>query len=215
MSQTPAGWYPDANGTIRWWDGMGWTEHTQPAGPTTPPPSAAEQTLAMPEQQPQQWVPQGQPGPESYVPGLSWGAEQPWAPAPARRRVRPWMLIAAGVVVLLAVVGVVLGLTLGGSSSTSTQAFCSTLTGLPADANLTQATAAISAKGLPDDIPANARHGFALYQQYAAQLDRAGSMSNTALAALVGGASNLSDMQAFNAYISTTCGSPAPQPSAR
>lgn len=27
------GWYPDAQypGYMRWWDGMGWTEHVQPA----------------------------------------------------------------------------------------------------------------------------------------------------------------------------------------
>lgn len=24
----PAGWYPDAQGTIRWFDGFRWTEHT-------------------------------------------------------------------------------------------------------------------------------------------------------------------------------------------
>lgn len=26
--QTPAGWYPDAQGTTRYWDGSAWTEHT-------------------------------------------------------------------------------------------------------------------------------------------------------------------------------------------
>ncbi|GAA5144177.1 hypothetical protein GCM10023340_11400 [Nocardioides marinquilinus] len=30
MSQTPAGWYDDGQGTQRWWDGTRWTEHTQP-----------------------------------------------------------------------------------------------------------------------------------------------------------------------------------------
>ncbi|MBS4752931.1 DUF2510 domain-containing protein [Nocardioides sp. zg-ZUI104] len=27
---TPAGWYPDGQGGLRWWDGTQWTEHTQP-----------------------------------------------------------------------------------------------------------------------------------------------------------------------------------------
>lgn len=34
--QTPPGWYPQADGSQRYWDGRGWTEHTQP-----PPASPA------------------------------------------------------------------------------------------------------------------------------------------------------------------------------
>ena len=30
-NQYPPGWYPDAQGVTRWWDGTQWTEHTQPA----------------------------------------------------------------------------------------------------------------------------------------------------------------------------------------
>lgn len=30
---TPAGWYPDAGGTPRYWDGQAWTAHTAPPGP--------------------------------------------------------------------------------------------------------------------------------------------------------------------------------------
>lgn len=33
---TPPGWYRDAQGTTRWWDGSGWTEHVQHG---TPPPT--------------------------------------------------------------------------------------------------------------------------------------------------------------------------------
>jgi hypothetical protein len=32
-SQPPAGFYPDASGTMRWWDGRAWTEHTQVSSP--------------------------------------------------------------------------------------------------------------------------------------------------------------------------------------
>jgi len=35
--QPPAGFYPDATGTMRWWDGGAWTEHTQ----ASPPPQQA------------------------------------------------------------------------------------------------------------------------------------------------------------------------------
>lgn len=38
----PAGWYPDPSmpNIQRWWDGQQWSQHTQPAGPVTPPPTA-------------------------------------------------------------------------------------------------------------------------------------------------------------------------------
>lgn len=29
-SPTPAGWYPDPGGRMRWWDGSTWTDHTAP-----------------------------------------------------------------------------------------------------------------------------------------------------------------------------------------
>jgi hypothetical protein len=35
---TPAGWYPDAAGVQRWWDGYAWTEHTAPAPQVAPQP---------------------------------------------------------------------------------------------------------------------------------------------------------------------------------
>jgi seryl-tRNA synthetase len=38
MTTTPPGWYPDNYNPalVRWWDGMAWTQHTQPAQPTYP-----------------------------------------------------------------------------------------------------------------------------------------------------------------------------------
>lgn len=46
MSQAPAGWYPQPDGTQRYWDGTAWTEHisgTPQAAPSeTPAPAVAE-----------------------------------------------------------------------------------------------------------------------------------------------------------------------------
>lgn len=346
MSQTPAGWYPDANGTIRWWDGTQWTEHTQPPpappsppapaydAPTEPPPleddrtvirrsldhadeaadasgasaqpadqpgdtpgdlpteqleeRGAEPTAPMPSDAPQQpdnpwgaaqtpqpppappWAtpadPQaqqpaapgypaqpgypgqpefpaqpgqpdypaqpgypGQPaysappnysppdyaGAPSYQQGYP-GAYQQWqGSTPPKRTVKPWMIIVAGAVAVVIVVGLVLFFVLrGGGSDTSAQDFCGALDGLPSNASLSEAISAVQAKGLPSDIPADAKQGFALYVQYATQLDQAGSVSDAQLATIVGGAANVDDMKAFNTYVASTCGQPAPQPSA-
>ena len=42
VTQTPAGWFPDpqAPGQLRYWDGAGWTAHTQPG--VGPAPENAE-----------------------------------------------------------------------------------------------------------------------------------------------------------------------------
>jgi hypothetical protein len=37
----PAGFYPDAQGTSRWWDGQQWTDQTQPAAPSVATRGAA------------------------------------------------------------------------------------------------------------------------------------------------------------------------------
>ena len=39
-ARTPAGWYPDGSGDLRYWDGNAWTEHTAP-GPAAAAPGEA------------------------------------------------------------------------------------------------------------------------------------------------------------------------------
>ncbi|MET9555940.1 DUF2510 domain-containing protein [Streptomyces sp. NPDC006645] len=78
---TPPGWYADQGvpGTERWWDGNAWTAHTRPAGGIVPP---YQQGYQQPYQQPP--VPPG--------------------PGPARGRGRVVAVVAAGLVLVLAVV---------------------------------------------------------------------------------------------------------------
>jgi len=45
VTTTPAGWYDDGHGAIRWWDGVRWTEHTRPAeAPAVAAPAAGVAT---------------------------------------------------------------------------------------------------------------------------------------------------------------------------
>jgi hypothetical protein len=43
---TAPGWYPDAHGALRWWDGVQWTEHT--ASAWAPPQPAAPRRRRLP-----------------------------------------------------------------------------------------------------------------------------------------------------------------------
>ena len=46
-SETPApGWYPDASGVQRWWDGTAWTEHTAPGAASA---SQQQERTPLPE----------------------------------------------------------------------------------------------------------------------------------------------------------------------
>ncbi|AKS32773.1 DUF2510 domain-containing protein [Mycolicibacterium goodii] len=50
---TPAGWYDDGRGSLRWWNGSAWTEHTQPAPAAetaaAKPPSHVQNLVATPD----------------------------------------------------------------------------------------------------------------------------------------------------------------------
>ncbi|MEG8036898.1 DUF2510 domain-containing protein [Sphingomonas sp. LR61] len=37
----PPGWYGDAQGANRWWDGLQWTEHVQHSMPPAPPAASS------------------------------------------------------------------------------------------------------------------------------------------------------------------------------
>jgi hypothetical protein len=95
---TPAGWYPDPDGSggQRYWDGSGWTEHRSPASPEPTPaaePPASEQPTAVvrrpptgehvgshraPEPAP---TPQPEPGPTAVINlGSSVPSEHPTSP---------------------------------------------------------------------------------------------------------------------------------------
>lgn len=41
MTESPAGWYPQQDGSQRYWDGSAWTAHTAPAAPPAPAPYGA------------------------------------------------------------------------------------------------------------------------------------------------------------------------------
>lgn len=52
----PADWYPDPAGDpslLRWWDGIQWTEHTQPIPPQAQPPHAQQQHAQQPQHEQQ------------------------------------------------------------------------------------------------------------------------------------------------------------------
>ena len=88
-NQYPPGWYPDAQGVTRWWDGTQWTAHTQPAAPQQGQQQPAQQQ-AQQQQQPAQQ--QGGAAPYGGPPPAGAGAARPF-------------LIAAMVAALLAIIG--------------------------------------------------------------------------------------------------------------
>ena len=165
MSQGPAGWYVDAQGVTRWWDGTQWTEHTQPAGPPGPPMGPPTGPPTGPP-----GGPAGGPGGDQYA---GW-AGQPGAPKSGG--IKPWMLIVAGVVAIGVIVAVVLVVVLGGSdepannasespTDASVAAFCASFNPSRLDPSMTKSDLEriqdnMRKVGTPSDMPQDARKGW-------------------------------------------------------
>jgi hypothetical protein len=90
-SRTPAGWYDDGSGTgtLRYWDGSAWTEHTAPAAsPAAQPPSeaVAAASVAAPESTPAADAPTEVVPPVDPIPPIPLygpGSTQPTQPSGA------------------------------------------------------------------------------------------------------------------------------------
>lgn len=70
------GWYPDVNapGTLRWWDGDAWSDHTMSAAPTTAPSGPADQQFPSPPRPPVPPAPQPNLRPDGTLKGPSFRA---------------------------------------------------------------------------------------------------------------------------------------------
>src|ERR1035437_5769593 len=123
MTQAPAGWYPQPDGTQRYWDGSAWTEHTAPgAALATPPAPPAAPVVAVPPAPPVATEPPAPPAPpappvEAAPPAPPALAAPPAPPSQQvayaaipsaaavvkpRKRVWPWVLgIGGGILVVV------------------------------------------------------------------------------------------------------------------
>ncbi|WP_148615226.1 DUF2510 domain-containing protein [Nocardioides rubriscoriae] len=109
---TPPGWYDDGSGTRRWWDGSGWTEHTQPVPALPPQGPTGPRPAGPPPGWPPDWQPDWQSG---WQPAAAYSSTAAGPTGPGGRGRGKGLLLAAigGVLALLAIAGVVLVLVLG------------------------------------------------------------------------------------------------------
>ena len=85
-TNAPAGWYPQQDGTERWWDGQAWTAHSRPVPPppTTPYPAAGQGTGQYAGLYASQYAGQypGQYGAEPGSPGHASSPYSSWTATP-------------------------------------------------------------------------------------------------------------------------------------
>jgi hypothetical protein len=114
---TPAGWYLDANGDQRYWDGARWTGDIVSATDARVPaaPTAPSATSGPPIATPPGYTPSGYANPGHAQPGHTPMPYQASFDKP-RRRVWPWVLGIVGVV-LVAIIGVVIWIVVALSGS--------------------------------------------------------------------------------------------------
>ncbi|MFC7404054.1 DUF2510 domain-containing protein [Georgenia alba] len=98
MTNPDAGWYPDHHDRtlLRWWDGNGWTAHTQP----TPPAPGSRREAAAPPAPPAPPAPAGAPAPAQAAPPAPAAAQAPAAVAQASSGEGPPLYTAPEVVVV-------------------------------------------------------------------------------------------------------------------
>lgn len=184
MSGTPPGWYPDAQGVKRWFDGTSWTEHTQDAAPQTPPPAPpqAPQPPAPPAAAPEPAAPATPWGAPSYPPASppayqsSYAPAQPYgqpaygAPTPPGPRRRTGLIAGLSALAVLLVVAAVVGVVLltgkdddtdkaSGDSTTSAEPSSSEPTlaePTTSDAPSEEPTTEVTSDPPTDDVPAGA-----------------------------------------------------------
>lgn len=111
----PAGWYPQPDGTERFWDGGAWTEQVRsapvpPTMPVPPPPPVGGEAYQTPPGAAAESTPYGAPGPTHGQPGPGGGPYaapgSPYGPPSGRSGMNRGCLIAALITAVVLILGV-------------------------------------------------------------------------------------------------------------